>query len=518
MSATAAATTAAKPATKGTTAETPAATNSGPLFSIDEAIGTSVDCKILQNRYETIEGAISAAEKGELGAQFLLATMYRNGLYIAQTKSIADPDFNASRRWHVEAAKQGFMPSRYAIAVFTLKGLAGYKADRKIGLELMQKLSDDGYGHASVDLGKFQLKSAEECEREKLLDQKKACEEQAVEYFRLGLKQGSALAFHFMGCAYLKACWGVERNIPEGLKDLQVAANAGELQSKFSLAKFYSGSFEEIDGKKMALNYYLELAEMGCSEAIQEYNKLRDIFVHNKWDLSKKMLIPLTPATTVSGANVVAPGAWINYKIYEIDSTTGGIVDRPLYIHYIPFEMQPLSGATPTKTKTGTKTGTGTGTPEASKFAGATATASTAAASTAASAGAKAEAATRPSVVLNQFEKSKPSQPPAKASSGAAISSAQTAASVSTKASTPVASPSAVSPSAPVVVSTVASVSSDGLASTAAAAPRVPSSTPASSDRDAWTMIELSEVVTEVVGPEASSANGTKKQTKPKNS
>jgi TPR repeat protein len=124
------------------------------LFSPLAALGNGDPFDLARAAYEEKNYAAARAaleplaEGGDARAQHLLGLMYEKGRGVGK-------DFVAAARWYTLAARRGYAPSEYRLAIAYLCGLGGLEKDTARALDLLRRAAEGGYEKAQRVLAKL---------------------------------------------------------------------------------------------------------------------------------------------------------------------------------------------------------------------------------------------------------------------------------------------------------------------------------------------------------------------------
>lgn len=96
------------------------------------------------------QAEIAAAERGDVKAQFLLASKYFNG------QSGIPPDLKTAAYWFGRAAAQGYPPAQFNLALMHENGF-GMPVDLNKAIEFYVKAADNNLPEAQFNLAKLLL-------------------------------------------------------------------------------------------------------------------------------------------------------------------------------------------------------------------------------------------------------------------------------------------------------------------------------------------------------------------------
>jgi len=165
------------------------------------------------------------AERGDKDAQFLLATMFRDGEGTEQS-------YEKAFEWFSKAAQSGDAASQVELGKMYLRGM-GVEANNEEAFGLFKKAAKDKnseyYGDSARFLG-ILLSKGQGCERN-LVD--------ARYYFKIAAKKGDCISMYLLAEMYASGRGGaVDLNC--AVKWFEKAAEDGIANAQFSLAKLYS--------------------------------------------------------------------------------------------------------------------------------------------------------------------------------------------------------------------------------------------------------------------------------------
>ncbi len=104
------------------------------------------------------QALVPLAENGDARAQHLLGLMYEKGRGV-------EKDFATAARWYARAARAGYAPSEYRLAVGYLCGLGGLEKDSAQALALLRRSAEGGYDKARRVLAEVEAHGGEQALR-----------------------------------------------------------------------------------------------------------------------------------------------------------------------------------------------------------------------------------------------------------------------------------------------------------------------------------------------------------------
>ena len=183
------------------------------------------------------ESLLKLAEAGDVEAQVKVAVQSYRGVELLHGKRLGVEIENALR-WFKIAAEKDHKIALYYLGRMHEQG-EGVSRDLDKSLNYYVRSSDAGFGPASVHLGFFY-------DRGEIV---KRDLNTAFEYFLTAINQGETKANYYIGKYLLYGQTSIERNIEEGMRHFEVAADEG-----FALAQYELGMLH-IDGFKVLQNY-----------------------------------------------------------------------------------------------------------------------------------------------------------------------------------------------------------------------------------------------------------------------
>ncbi|NOZ53254.1 MAG: sel1 repeat family protein [Gammaproteobacteria bacterium] len=220
---------------------------------------------LLRKQLLTSEGDFSAnPELSKPEAQYALGLMYIDGKDV-------DKDVNTAAQWFLKAARQDHLEAQYRLGEMYKNGV-GVKSNSQEAKLWLSKAANGGLDKAS-DV----LQSILKAEQKRILDSEvKKLQSSSIYPLLDQAKQGDIDAKYKVGLMFLEGD-NVPKDIYEGIRWLQSAANNNHMRSQMTLGNIYfSGAYNvEID-YLVAAKWFRQAAKNGDAEAQYQLGNLHD--------------------------------------------------------------------------------------------------------------------------------------------------------------------------------------------------------------------------------------------------
>jgi TPR repeat protein len=196
-----------------------------------------------------------ASDLGHPEAQFILASMYRNGRGVRK-------DSSEAARLYLKSAEQGFKEAQFNLALTYSRG-EGVTIDKDAGFKWALKAAEQGHVKAQGFVGMSYIKG-EGVPKDA---------GKAANWLRKAAEQNDALAQYSLGVAYLRG-EGVPRDSAIGIKWLRTAAEQGDATAQAILGEWYQGQYGGEKDEAEAIKWLKKAAAQGNDRAQQALRKL----------------------------------------------------------------------------------------------------------------------------------------------------------------------------------------------------------------------------------------------------
>ena len=205
--------------------------------------GVTCLSKIKINPSEAFEWFYKSAKQGYAPAQYNLAYCYSNNLGV-------QANFDEHVFWLEKAAEQDYPIAIFNLAQLYLSGPENHK-DIDSGLKMLEALVKDGYELAYYTLGLCYLNGIG-------VDR---CVEKGLELIEKGVEKGDALAMTDMGISYITANF-VEKDEKKGWEYLYRAAEQGFPVAQYAIGLMYHNGTGGVERDLEEAKRWLDLAAM----------------------------------------------------------------------------------------------------------------------------------------------------------------------------------------------------------------------------------------------------------------
>ena len=224
-------------------------------FAFDHELGRKLRFDIEKEWVETAKQHRIAAERGDAGAQCLLALCYVYGNGVPH-------DYSEAARWFRKSAEQGNAMGQYELGVCYRNG-GGVSQDDAEAVKWITKAAEQGLDRAQSNLGLYYLNGIG-------VPQDK---QKAIQWLLKAVDQENAQAQCILGECFYNG-YGVPQNKEEAIKLYRESAEQGYAGAQFNLGEYYFLGEGVAQDKKEAVTWLQKAAGQGNEKAA---NLLREI-------------------------------------------------------------------------------------------------------------------------------------------------------------------------------------------------------------------------------------------------